>query len=65
MIRQRRRIASAAIQRTFNTLTDFVIFGGSIFYLMAVAAVFVLRAHVPNCQGRIAIGAILWCPLFI
>ena len=32
----------------FDTLTDFVIFGGSIFYAMAVGAVFVLRWKMPN-----------------
>jgi APA family basic amino acid/polyamine antiporter len=32
----------------FNALTDFVIFGGSIFYASAVAAVFVLRIRYPH-----------------
>ncbi|MBL8826537.1 MAG: amino acid permease, partial [Planctomycetaceae bacterium] len=32
----------------FNQLTDFVIFGGSVFYAMAVAAVFVLRWRQPE-----------------
>lgn len=32
----------------FDTLTDFVIFGGSIFYSMAVGAVFVLRWKKPH-----------------
>ncbi len=32
----------------FNQLTDFVIFGGSVFYAMAVAAVFVLRWRLPE-----------------
>lgn len=32
----------------FDTLTEFVIFGGSIFYAMAVAAVFVLRRRRPD-----------------
>jgi APA family basic amino acid/polyamine antiporter len=32
----------------FDALTDFVIFGGSIFYAMAVAAVFVLRRKRPE-----------------
>jgi APA family basic amino acid/polyamine antiporter len=32
----------------FDHLTDFVIFGGSIFYAMAVAAVFVLRRKRPD-----------------
>jgi APA family basic amino acid/polyamine antiporter len=32
----------------FDVLTDFVIFGGSIFYAMAVGAVFVLRWKNPN-----------------
>lgn len=32
----------------FDALTDFVIFGGSIFYAMAVAAVFVLRRTQPD-----------------
>jgi basic amino acid/polyamine antiporter, APA family len=35
----------------FEALTDFVIFGGSIFYAMAVGAVFVLRWKMPN-QAR-------------
>src|SRR6185436_18094442 len=34
----------------FDTLTDFVIFGGSIFYAMAVGAVFVLRRKMPNLE---------------
>ena len=34
----------------FDTLTDFVIFGGSIFYSMAVGAVFVLRWKMPNLE---------------
>jgi APA family basic amino acid/polyamine antiporter len=34
----------------FDTLTDFVIFGGSIFYAMAVAAVFVLRWKKPGLE---------------
>jgi basic amino acid/polyamine antiporter, APA family len=32
----------------FDVLTDFVIFGGSIFYAMAVGAVFVLRWKRPD-----------------
>jgi APA family basic amino acid/polyamine antiporter len=32
----------------FDALTDFVIFGGSVFYAMAVGAVFVLRRKLPN-----------------
>jgi basic amino acid/polyamine antiporter, APA family len=32
----------------FDALTDFVIFGGSVFYAMAVGAVFVLRRTMPN-----------------
>jgi APA family basic amino acid/polyamine antiporter len=32
----------------FDTLTDMVIFGGSVFYAMAVAAVFVLRRRHPE-----------------
>lgn len=32
----------------FDALTDFVIFGGSAFYALTVAAVFVLRAKQPN-----------------
>jgi len=32
----------------FDMLTDFVIFGGSIFYAMAVGAVFVLRRKMPD-----------------
>jgi APA family basic amino acid/polyamine antiporter len=32
----------------FNLLTDFVIFGGSVFYALAVGAVFVLRRTRPD-----------------
>jgi APA family basic amino acid/polyamine antiporter len=32
----------------FNALTDFVIFGGSVFYALSVASVFVLRRHRPE-----------------
>jgi APA family basic amino acid/polyamine antiporter len=35
-------------REAFDTLTDFVIFGGSIFYAMAVGAVFVLRWKMPD-----------------
>jgi APA family basic amino acid/polyamine antiporter len=35
-------------REAFDTLTDFVIFGGSIFYAMAVGAVFVLRRKMPD-----------------
>ena len=35
-------------REAFDTLTNFVIFGGSIFYAMAVGAVFVLRRKMPN-----------------
>ena len=42
-------IATPATPRdAFDHLTDFVIFGGSIFYAMAVAAVFVLRWKRPD-----------------
>jgi len=42
-------IATPATPRdAFDHLTDFVIFGGSIFYAMAVAAVFVLRWKRPG-----------------
>jgi amino acid transporter len=34
----------------FDALTDFVIFGGSVFYAMAVAAVFVLRRTMPHAE---------------
>jgi APA family basic amino acid/polyamine antiporter len=34
----------------FDTLTNFVIFGGSLFYAMAVAAVFVLRVRYPKME---------------
>jgi APA family basic amino acid/polyamine antiporter len=34
----------------FDVLTDFVIFGGSIFYAMAVGAVFVLRRKMPAAE---------------
>ncbi|MEX0586611.1 MAG: amino acid permease [Pirellulales bacterium] len=37
-----------AAYSAFNNLTDFVIFGGSIFYAMAVGAVFVLRRTRPD-----------------
>lgn len=32
----------------FDALTDFVIFGGSLFYALAVASVFVLRWKMPD-----------------
>jgi APA family basic amino acid/polyamine antiporter len=35
-------------RHAFDALTDFVIFGGSIFYAMAVGAVFVLRWKMPD-----------------
>src|SRR5258708_36779308 len=34
--------------KAFNVLTEFVIFGGSIFYAMAVGAVYVLRRTRPD-----------------
>lgn len=34
----------------FDALTDFVIFGGSLFYALAVGAVFVLRTKMPNLE---------------
>ena len=34
----------------FDALTDFVIFGGSLFYAMAVASVFVLRWKRPDAE---------------
>lgn len=37
-------------QDAFNKLTDFVIFGGSVFYALAVAAVFVLRRTQPSAE---------------
>ncbi|MCI0359051.1 MAG: amino acid permease [Planctomycetaceae bacterium] len=40
--------APASPGDAFDVLTDFVIFGGSIFYAMAVGAVFVLRWKKPN-----------------
>ncbi|MBS0210096.1 MAG: amino acid permease [Planctomycetes bacterium] len=39
---------SEAPKDAFNKLTDFVIFGGSVFYALAVAAVFVLRRRRPE-----------------
>jgi APA family basic amino acid/polyamine antiporter len=41
-------IAAVPPQDAFDTLTDFVIFGGQIFYAMAVGAVFVLRWKRPD-----------------
>jgi APA family basic amino acid/polyamine antiporter len=38
----------ASGRRLFDVLTDYCIFGGSIFYLLAVLAVFVLRAKRPE-----------------
>jgi basic amino acid/polyamine antiporter, APA family len=35
-------------RRLFDVLTDYCIFGGSIFYLLAVLAVFVLRVKLPD-----------------
>jgi APA family basic amino acid/polyamine antiporter len=37
-----------SVMYVFDTLTDMVIFGGSVFYAMAVAAVFVLRRRHPE-----------------
>jgi APA family basic amino acid/polyamine antiporter len=37
-------------REAFDALTDFVIFGGSIFYAMAVGAVFVLRWKMPDAE---------------
>src|SRR5207253_1779736 len=39
---------SDAPKDAFNKLTDFVIFGGSTFYALAVASVFVLRVRLPD-----------------
>jgi APA family basic amino acid/polyamine antiporter len=37
-------------RNAFDALTDFVIFGGSLFYAMAVGAVFVLRTKMPEAE---------------
>jgi APA family basic amino acid/polyamine antiporter len=41
-------IAPEPGKRLFEILTNYCIFGGSVFYLLAVAAVFVLRRRRPN-----------------
>jgi APA family basic amino acid/polyamine antiporter len=46
----------------FDTLTDFVIFGGSLFYALAVAAVFVLRLRRPDLPRPYRTWGYPWTP---
>jgi APA family basic amino acid/polyamine antiporter len=46
----------------FDALTDFVIFGGSLFYALAVAAVFVLRARQPDAPRPYKTWGYPWTP---
>jgi APA family basic amino acid/polyamine antiporter len=46
----------------FDALTDFVIFGGSLFYAMAVAAVFVLRIRQPDLPRPYRTWGYPWTP---
>lgn len=46
----------------FDALTDFVIFGGSLFYAMAVAAVFVLRIRHPEWPRPYRTWGYPWTP---
>jgi APA family basic amino acid/polyamine antiporter len=46
----------------FDALTDFVIFGGSVFYAMAVAAVFVLRFRMPDLPRPYRTWGYPWTP---
>lgn len=47
----------------FDTLTDFVIFGGSLFYAMAVGAVVVLRVRRPDLPRPYRTWGFPWTPL--
>jgi APA family basic amino acid/polyamine antiporter len=46
----------------FDTLTNFVVFGGSIFYALAVAAVFVLRRRRPEWNRPYRTWGYPWTP---
>ncbi len=46
----------------FDALTDFVIFGGSLFYAMTVAAVFVLRRRLPHLERPYRTWGYPWTP---
>jgi len=46
----------------FNALTDFVIFGGSLFYALAVASVFVLRYRRPDLPRPYRTWGYPWTP---
>jgi APA family basic amino acid/polyamine antiporter len=48
----------------FNTLTDFVVLGGTIFYALVVAAVFVLRAKMPDAPRPYRVWFYPLTPLF-
>jgi APA family basic amino acid/polyamine antiporter len=49
-------------ERLFDLLTTYVIFGGSIFYLAAVIAVFVLRRKMPDAQRPYRTWGYPWIP---
>lgn len=46
----------------FDTLTNFVVFGGSVFYALAVAAVFVLRLRRPEWERPYRTWGYPWTP---
>lgn len=47
----------------FNMLTNYVVFGGSVFYFSAVLAVFVLRKRLPNAERPYRTWGYPWVPL--
>jgi amino acid transporter len=49
-------------ERLFDLLTNYVIFGGSIFYLAAVIAVFVLRRKMPDARRPYRTWGYPWVP---
>ncbi len=53
---------SAKPSDAFDALTDFVIFGGSLFYALAVAAVFVLRYRLPDLPRPYRTWGYPWTP---
>ena len=58
-------VGSGTDEPLFDRLTNYCIFGGSIFYLSAVLAVFVLRRRRPDAVRPIAPGAIPSCRRFL
>ena len=49
-------------ERLFDWLTNYVVFGGSIFYLAAVVAVFVLRRKMPDLERPYRTWGYPWVP---